>query len=278
MSQLNNMVDDAVSELRAYLRSQVRDGKLSSDQADDVASSVKKLNLPGLVSFLGAGAIDPKVTDATKQEGFDLDGMKDEAIEAAIQKGAERLNVPIPPKETRQEAIRLLRTGQFLGDIEEATAVILHTVPDLPVALAKDAKSLPRLPRKLLRAIEQDLIGSPHVIAGVVKDLRENGELDNKPDVMSRTVRVLFGQAAPNRIAETLNTLLANPTVRCAVIMYAASQGVQIRDEDIDAVRAALDPNDPDLGVLVVPAFERLVNERGLPQAMALLKKMADTA
>ena len=268
---LKSMLEDVVAELRGYLRGKVREATLQRDEAAGALAAVENLSFPGLMTFLGLGAVDQPLANASEQQGVELRGIKDKAVV----EGLEQLGIRILPEETRRKAIELVQTGQFLGDLAEATAAVLHTVPDLPVAIAQDVRSMPRLPKRLIRAIARDLIKTPSAIAGVEQDLLRDGKLSGKPEILTNAVRVLFGQATPQTIAQTLQTLLDNPTVRSAIIIYAASQGIRISEKELDAVRDSLDPYDPDLGRLVIPAFERLVSEKGLPQAVALLKRMA---
>lgn len=263
---LDDLLLEGLTELKRNLRDEVRQGNLSRPEATDVLGLVPELNFPGLMTLLAVGA--SKENHSTGEGPVDVE--REDTILNLINKIPSP--VPIEPKEARQAA-NLLRTGQFVGDLADVTATVLHLVPNFPVALAQDFQSLPRLPRKLTVAITRDLVSAPHLVNVVVRDLLQDGRIDGQPVILRNTVRTIYGQATPLNIAKTVNMLLGNETVRLAIIVYARSQGIQISQEELDVVRAAIDPNDPDLGSLLGPAFSRLVEDFGKPQAMEILER-----
>ena len=154
----------------------------------------------------------------------------------------------------------------------DATATILHVVPNLPVSLIQDFKTVPRLPLRLTIAIKRDLVDSPQLISSLTKDILQDGRINTQPPILNNTIRVIYAQATIFQIAKTLNALLGNDTLRLAIIIYARSQGVNISQKDLDLVREALDPNDPDLGSLLAPAYSRLARDFGKDGALDLLQ------
>jgi hypothetical protein len=161
-------------------------------------------------------------------------------------------------------------SGQFTGDIADAVAVILHTVPDVPLEIVQDFRSLPHFPRRTL-AIERDLGEDSSAIRAVVRDLREDGTINSQPKILTTTLRVIFRQAAPKKIGSTIHTLLGNESVRLAIIIYARSKGIEISQQDLDQVREAINPDDPDLGALLEPGYQHLIERFGKEQAVELL-------
>ncbi|UCE64546.1 MAG: hypothetical protein JSU59_05250 [Nitrospirota bacterium] len=224
---------------------------------------MRDLNFPGLMTVLAVGASQTP-TSNTKQPRFDL-------TEAGINKAVDQLG--LSPQEA-QEAMRIVSSGQFVGDFVDATAVILHFVPNLSSSVFQQLRSFPRLSNRLMAALRRDLQGSPELVELVAGDIRDNGKIDRPVPIMTNTVRVIFREPTANQIAQTANVLLGNDSVRLAIIIYARSQGISISQEELTLVREALDPNDPDLGLLLPPAYDRLVSDFGKPQAMQLLEGM----
>ena len=265
----DSLLNEGFSELRLRLKDRVRNGKISREQAADFLPLVRDLNFPGLMMFLAKGTNSKSGGKDGKLSTFDISDSK--AIRSALKK------IPLPAKlqpEEAQQVIDLLLTGQFRGDVADATAAVLHLIPDLPVAVVRDVRSLPRLPIRLVIAIKRDLVTVPKRVRTVTKDLLDNGKLDRQPVILNNTVKVIFQQAAPFQIAQTVHTLLGNETVRLAIIIYARSEGIRISQKELDVVQDALDPNDPDLGALVVPAFDRFGKEFGVPKAMEILERL----
>ncbi len=265
----DNLLDEGVAELRLRLKEKVRGGSVSREQATDLLPLIRDLNFPALMMFLAKGNSSKSGGKGKKLSSFDIGDSK--AVRAALK------HIPLPAKikpAEAQQALDLLLTGQFIGDVADATAAVLHLIPDLPLSVVRDVRSLPRLPIRLVIAIKRDLVTVPSRVRLVTKDLLDNGKLDRQPVILKNTVKVIFQQAGPFQIAQTIQTLLGNQTVRLAIIIYARSEGIQISQKDLEIVQDALDPNDPDLGALVVPAFDRFGKDLGVPKAMDLLERL----
>ena len=265
----DHLLTEGFTELRLRLKDKVRGGRVSREQAADLLPLIRDLNFPALMMFLAKGTGSKGSGKSNKISSFDIRDSK--AIRAALKR------VPLPAGITTAEVQRvvdLLLTGQFIGDVADTTAAVLHLIPDLPISVVRDVRSLPRLPIRLVIAIKRDLITVPQRIRLVTKDLLDNGKIDRQPVILKNTVKVIFQQAAPFQIAQTIQTLLGNETIRLAIIVYARSEGIQISPKELDAVQEALDPNDPDLGALVVPAFERFGKDFGVSKAMDVLERL----
>ncbi|GJL56090.1 MAG: hypothetical protein NPIRA02_32220 [Nitrospirales bacterium] len=265
----DHLLDEGFAELRFRLKDRVREGRISREQAADFLPLIRDLNFPALMMFLAKGT-GSKIGDKSKKiSSFDIRDSK--AIRAALKR------VPLPaglkPSEA-QDVIDLLLTGQFVGDVAGATAAALHLIPNLPISVVRDIRSLPRLPIRLIIAIKRDLSTVPKRIRLVTKDLLDDGKLNRQPVILHNTVKVIFQQAAPFQIAQTLHTLLGNDTIRLAIILYARSEGIHLSQKELDAVQDALNPNDPDLGALIVPAFERFRKDVGLSNALKMLERL----
>ncbi len=269
IASFDSLLDEGFAELRLRLKDKVRSGGVSREQAADLLPLIRDLNFPALMMFLAKGTGSKSSETSKNISSFDIRDSK--AIRAALKR------IPLPaglkPAEA-QQVLDLLLSGQFIGDVADATAAVLHLVPNLPIAVVRDVRSLPRLPIRLVIAIKRDLITVPQRVRFVTKDLLDNGKLDSQPVILNHTVKAIFQQAAPFQIAQTVHTLLGNDTVRFAIILYARSEGIQVSQKELTAVQDALDPNDPDLGALVVPAYERFGKKLGVPKAMKLLERL----
>jgi len=178
-------------------------------------------------------------------------------------------------EDERQRLLEIVETGQFFGDAASATAVLVHVVPRLPLALVRDVPSAPAALPRLTLALGRDLFTTPLQIPGMIDDLLDDGRFDRQPAILTETMRTLYGFGGVTTTAETLRTLLANDSVRFAILIYARLNGVPLESGDLDAVRESLDPAHPDLGPLVARGAARLVDQYGEGGAARLLGKMA---
>ena len=236
---------------------------LSENDAQDIVSLLPDLHLPGLITLLSLGA-----TTSNREARTTPFPLKEQDIADALARF--RGNGTAKDDDVKRAA-QLLRSGQFTHDIADAVAVILHTVPDVPLEIVQDFRSLPHFPRRLTLAIERDLAEDPSAIRAVVRDLREDGTIHSQPKILTNTLRVIFRQAAPKKIGSTIHALLGNESVRIAIIIYAQSKGVEISQQDLDQVREAINPDDPNLGALLEPGYQHLIEQFGKKQAVELL-------
>lgn len=234
----------------------------------------QNLTLPGLLTVLALGQ---KATLTTEAETPLAGAVTREHIEAVLAALAKRQGVPITPSEAR-EVLELLTTGEFFEDLESGLAAALRLVPQVPVALVEDALKLPQLPSDLVSAIRSDLHDDPPRSAhDMLVDLRD-GRLDERRRILTNTLRVLLGRAAPEALVETIRTLIApeNRTFRLAIVVYARLQGVDIDVEDLDAVYNAINPKDPDLGRLLDRGLERVREKyERAENALAFLRRLS---
>lgn len=261
-THFTDLIKDGLPALKQHLHDQVHRGELTRPEASDIFDLIPNLNFPGFITLcaIGTGEESHKSPDG----GFKLQ-------EAAIKAALDRIPSPVKPAEAKQ-IITLLLSGQFRGDLVDATAIILHVIPDVPITLIQDFKTLPRLPVRLIIAMGRDVGDSPQLIRSLTTDLLQDGRINSQPPILTNTVRVIYAQATVSQIAKTLHALLGNDTIRLAIIIYARSQGVNISQDELDIVREALDPNDPDLGLLLAPAYSRLAKNFGKEGAMAFLQ------
>src|SRR4029453_13330057 len=117
-------------------------------------------------------------------------------IERALDEIGRLRGVPIRVSEAR-EVVELLTTGEVIVDVATGLRAALLLAPRLPLALTRDALALPELPRAVVAAIPADLRADPpRTPRDVITDLRD-GRLDGRRRILTNTLRVLLGRAAP---------------------------------------------------------------------------------
>jgi hypothetical protein len=226
-----------------------------------------RFSFGGLVTLLSLGARD-------RARGVPASADLSTVDSALAQAALSRLGGPVTRAEA-EEALDLLRTGALVTDVASALRVLLRLVRHLPRGLFEDALRLPDVPADVLDALKADFGGDlPTRARDVVADLRD-GRRDRA--VLPATLRILVNRAVPRDIAETLRVLIGpeNRTVRLAVLIYARTHGVDIDEQDLDALHQAIDPDNPDLAPLLNRGLERLEAHYKAAGALAILRRLA---
>jgi hypothetical protein len=266
MTRARELLDRISRRTDAFLS---RLGGSASDPADEAAAG--RFTLPGLIALLAAGARD------RPRQALVPDDIDPATIARAMSKLGRLAGSPIGVDEARA-ATELLTTGEFVGDTIGGLRVVLTLVPRVPVAVTRDVLTLPELPREIVEAIRADLKDdASRRPRDVVLDLRD-GKLDHRRRVLTNTLQVLLVDSTPGVLVETIRDLIGpeNRTVRLAVIIYARTQGVDLDEKDLDALVQALDPANPDLGVLLDRGLERVTAVHGdASRAVAVVQRLA---
>jgi hypothetical protein len=232
---------------------EARVGVSASDAADRTPDG--RFTLPGLIALLAVGARD------RQRDPLVSEVLTPATIARVLDEVGRRRGVPIRADEARA-VVELLTTGEIVVDVATGLRAVLVLVPRLPVAVARDALTLPELPHDVVQAIRADLKDdAPRTLRDVIVDLHD-GKLDDRRRILTNTLRVLLAEATPGALLETIRALIGpeNQTVRLAVIVYARTQGIDLDEKDLDALHQALDPANPDLGVLLDRGLERVVD------------------
>jgi hypothetical protein len=229
-----------------------------------------RFTLPGLIALMAVGAQDrPRQTLAAEV-------ITPATIERALDEIGRLRGVPIRVSEVRQ-VVQLLTTGEVIVDVATGLRAVLLLVPRLPLAVTRDALTLPELPRSVVDAIRADLKDdAPRTPRDVILDLHD-GRLDGRRHILTNTLRVLLGEATPGVLVETIQGLIGpeNQTFRLAVLVYARTQGIDLDEKDLDALFRALDPANPDLGVFLDRGLERVTSVYGdVSRAAAILRRL----
>jgi hypothetical protein len=313
MTAYDSLIGSALEQLGKKLK----DDRVPGGQTQELVDLVRAANFPALLALIGsAGKGDgelgqhllreaarvaaerPEITGlrvsaddveriltAVFVHGASPDSVLDDAalrnrlFQAGMQELAKRVGAPITPDEVA-EAVRLLSTGEFFGDVQATTAAVVFAVRGMPIALVDDAQAFPHRAALLLPAVVADLVGTPFVPFVVLQDLLADGKLDHPPKVLTHTLRALFRFGTVRSTARTIADVIRpeNKTVRLAVVIYARSHGIPLQEKDLDAVRTHLLATDePDLGPLLVEAVSRYVDRQQAGRLTELLRGVVAT-
>jgi len=266
MSGTRELLDQVNRRTDAFVH---RLGVPAADVTEGTADG--RFTLPGLIALLAVGARD------RPRQPLVAEAITPATIERALDEIGRLRGVPIRVSEVR-EVIQLLTTGEVIVDVATGLRAVLLLVPRLPLALTRDALTLPDLPREVAEAIRADLQDdAPRTLRDVIVDLHD-GKLDGRRRILTNTLHVLLGRATPGVLVETIRALIGpeNQTLRLAVLVYARTQGIDLDEKDLDALFRALDPDNPDLGALLDRGLERVTAAYGdASRAVAVLRRIA---
>jgi len=230
---------------------------------------------------LDAAAIERILTSLFVDRESPAAVARDEGVVARV---LERVLVsrsaPVTPGEA-DEIVRLLRTGEFFGDVETTTSAVLWTVPRLAEAILAGLPDLPRQPRSLVERLVLDLHDLVSVSVRQVAIDARDGRIDTPPPVLRRTLSHLYGVATIGTTRDLLRQLLHrdNRSVRLALMLYARSNGFPIEEGDIDTVLdRMLDSDAPDLGPVLAKAATVLSERYGARELDAVLEALQPVA
>jgi hypothetical protein len=266
MSGTRELLDQVNRRTDAFVH---RLGVPAADVTEGTADG--RFTLPGLIALLAVGARD------RPRQPLVAEAITPATIERALDEIGRLRGVPIRVSEVR-EVIQLLTTGEVIVDVATGLRAVLLLVPRLPLALTRDALTLPDLPREVAEAIRADLKDdAPRTLRDVIVDLHD-GKLAGRRRILTNTLHVLLGRATPGVLVETIRALIGpeNQTLRLAVLVYARTQGIDLDEKDLDALFRALDPDHPDLGALLDRGLERVTAAYGdASRVVAVLRRIA---
>jgi hypothetical protein len=231
---------------------------------------------------LGSGDVERALTavfvhGATPDAALGAPTTRDVVMRSSLEQLATQVGAPITPDQAT-EAIQLLSTGEFFGDLASTVAAAAFAVRDLPIDVVHDVGHMPHRMLALVGAIALDLAGTPFIPLRVLEDLLADGKLDHPPAVLSHTMKCLLGFATLGTTAHTISDLIApdNRSVRLAIVIYARANGIPLQESDLDLLRTqVLDTPTPDLGPVLVAAMSRFIDRSGKGQVLATLQQLA---
>jgi len=265
----------------AFLGTQGAGGALGQPLLHDAAGAVA--NTPAVQQLhLGPDDVERALTavfvhGATPDAALADPTARDAVIRGGLEQLATRVGAPITPDQAG-EAIQLLSTGEFFGDLASSVAAAAFAVRALPIDLVHDVGHMPHRMIALVGAIAMDLAGTPFIPVRVLEDLLADGKLDHPPAVLTHTMRCLLGFATLGTTAHTISDLIApdNRSVRLAIVIYARANGIPLEESDLDLLRTqVLDTPTPDLGPVLVAAMSRFIDRSGKAQVLATLQQVA---
>jgi len=216
--------------------------KLSGNAADRLLDSLQRLSLLELVAF------------ASSREMGEVSSFERSALEElAATRGFDSDHV--------REAWELVRTGKLGDDLAGVTAVSARTLRAMPGAVT-DFVQDPRVVIEVIPALLDDLIDMPDNLgASIARDLREwfRGESpkfdeEHRERLLENTLREIYEVAPLGVVRSWSHEVTGYDSIKLAIILYASTHGVNLRDGDIEAVRTAVGGGD--LAPLLVAAFE----------------------
>lgn len=221
---------------------------------------VSRVSIPGILALLALGRGDGPANEERPPQPRDDATMRRILTDVAAQPGT-----PIKPEEA-QEALGLLRSREFFGDLSSGLAAVVSLTRTAPGALLRDVLRLDRLPRALIDAIRGDLAEASEAdIRSILTELRR-GHVAPGHAPLDHTLRALMEVATLRTTVQTLRELIApdNRTLRLAITVYVRAHGdPDFREEDLETVYRALDPDGPDLGPLIEAGLRRLHGQLG---------------
>lgn len=250
-----------IDDLRADLRQRAND--FLTRQLGAGAASVQGFGVGPMlvVAALGTRNDDTGKVNATPQP------INARLVDGVLKQVSGRLPAEIKADEVKQ-VLTLLRTGEFHADVLQGIRALLMLLRIAPQSAIETILKAPSLPRDLVRAVSWDLFESldESSVRAFLTDAKD-GKIDDPPNFLRNTLAAVLGVATLRETVDTVRELIApdNQTFRLALLVYARSQGVDLTPEDLDALRAALDPADPDLGVLFGRGLEYIRRRTGGP-------------
>lgn len=299
LSRFNKLVHEGLGELKRRLPERwvgERDAGAIADEIDD-------LGFPAAVAFLGAretprdGAhrefAEKVARRVAGDEQLKDSGVEQRHVEAAI---GELLRDGVPAERAlgrlgrdagwrervfdgvvaalvaeaglpslapgqAHEIAEILKTGEFYEDFGAASAAIGALLGRAPKAAASDAPAPVR--------------EAPATALEMWDDLMEDGKLDKTR--LKPRLQEFYAKESPRTVAEMTRSLIGpeNRSVRYAIIIYARANGVLLRESDLDLLHDTVFAGEaPDLGALLVEAYDRFVSGLGNYAFRDALKRM----
>ena len=263
------LLDQGLDRVKQHLtaRPSPADEISTDEEIAEALDTIRNFHFLGITAFLASGFN----RESPGPRELRLRDLSRRGLRAALDRVAQDRGVPLTIDET-ERVLELLSSGKLQTDVTSATAEALYLAPQLPLAIISDVKVAATLPPSLERAVEEDLAEFVHAIPKVKRGLKE-GRLDAAPTVLPNTLRQLYLLGSIRAVIETVRALLEIETVRLAIVVYARSQGIPLKEADLDALREALDPESPDLGPLLIASFRRLAEHYGREGVKGVLQR-----
>jgi hypothetical protein len=169
--------------------------------------------------------------------------------------------LPVTPEQARELATLVQSPGTIALDLVEVTGAVADAVPTLPAALLHDVLTTPVRDWHLLRGLVNDTVDLVTRPPGAPRSLFRHtiGAL-HRSQLFTATASMVRRVTQPT-----------NRTARLAIVLTARAHGLPAQDGHLDAIRRAIDRDDPDLGPLLLAAVEGLAQMHGRDAVRLLL-------
>jgi hypothetical protein len=169
--------------------------------------------------------------------------------------------LPVTPEQARELATLVQSPGTIALDLVEATGAVADPIPTLPAALLHDVLTTPVRDWHLLRGLVNDTVELVARPPGAPRSL------------FRHTIRALHRSQLFTATASMVRRVIqpTNRTARLAIVLTARAHGLPAQDVHLDAIRRAIDRDDPDLGPLLLAAVEGLAQMHGRDAVRLLL-------
>ena len=161
--------------------------------------------------------------------------------------------LPVTPAQAREIATLLRAPGTVAVDVVDTTDAVVDIVAALPAGLLHDVVTTP--------------VRHWHVVRGLVADTVEI--VARPPDaprgLFRHTVTALHRSRLFSATASAVRRITepTNQTGRLAIVLTARAYGLAAQDGHLEALRRAIDREDPDLGPLLRAMIEMMAKSYG---------------
>lgn len=158
------------------------------------------------------------------------------------------------------EAARLIKTGQFFADIRSTVQVSAEFFPGI---------------RERVRERIRVRMSNPRRPSCLPSEQSIDSGVSSKP--FSALLACVYQNPLAGEVAQTANILLQNDSIRLATIVYARANGINLTNQDLDALRDhLLNTENPDLTALTQHGISRLKEQFGIDQVDQLIANIQE--
>jgi hypothetical protein len=174
----------------------------------------------------------------------DSSGMADQVVSTVL---------PVTPSQAREIATLLRTPGTIATDVGDTTGAVVDAVAAIPAGLLHDVVTTP--------------VRHWYVLRGLVTDTVEL--VARQPDaprgLFRHTLKALHRSRVFSVTANAIGRVTepTNRTGRLAIVLTARAYGLAAQDGQIEALRRAIDREDPDVGPLLVTLIELVAKSYG---------------
>jgi len=218
-----------------------------------------------------APALLPSSARCASSTGSDPNAFWQTAISEVKTRGLVDRTLPLDERQ-QEEALRLLASGQFLGDVQDSLDAIYRLDPALADKILRDLVTHPYQGFELLPLLQQDAHGMAQCASQYLSHLHL-GNLNQptetcRPQVLTHTLKGIYARPAGLAVSDTARAFLRkdNRTMRLAILAYARTQGINITEDNLDQLEQALDKDNPDFYPLLAGAVAALAKEYGVKE------------